>query len=162
MRFSRFVEDEQIAAFVDGIKFRETAVFGHFSADLDVVAAVQVSINPGKVVEFAFSVEQPYRKCGIAMALMDRALLWARNRGMSRAYVHCFSDNVAMRRVARHAGMEMTSERGETVAFVDLNSANPMSLFRESHAEGFGFVDFSVKALRIPLVKPSALLPAAT
>ena len=160
MRLSTFADDEQIAAFVDGIKFGETRVIGHFSANLDVVAAVQVSIGHGNVVELAFSVEEPYRRRGIGRALMERALLWARNRGIARAYVHCLSHNIAMRRLARDAGMALTMESGETMAVIDLTPATLLSLFRESHAEGSGVLEFSMKALRQTMAGPNALQPA--
>jgi GNAT superfamily N-acetyltransferase len=148
LRFGAFATDERIAAFANGIDPRETRVLAWLDADLEVVAAVQVSMVPGRAVELAFTVDPAYRRMGVGAALMTRALLWARNRGFCRACVHCLAENIPMRRLARHAGMDMTTASGETEAFMALANATPLTYAAEILGEGVGLVDLAVKANR--------------
>ena len=148
LRFGGFAPDERIAAFANGIDPRKTRVLAWLDADLEVVAAVQISMLAGRAVELAFSVEPAYRRMGVGAALMTRALLWARNRGFSRACVHCLAENIAMRRLARNAGMDMTTASGETEAFMALADATPLTYAAEILGEGVGLVDLAVKANR--------------
>jgi RimJ/RimL family protein N-acetyltransferase len=145
LRFGTFADDARIAAFTDGIDRRRTRVLALLGPNLEVVAAVQIAVFRGRAVELAFSVDPAYRRRGVGTALMNRALLWARNRGLARAHVQCLTENIAMRRLARGAGMEMTTEAGETEAVMALPAATPLSWVAEALAEGVGLVDLAAK-----------------
>lgn len=151
LRFGAFVADARIVEFADGIDLNKTHILGHFGLDLELVAAVHIEIIGSKAVELAFSVDAPFRRCGIGRALMDRALLWARNRGYSRVHVHCLTENIAMRRLARSAGIALTTEAGESDALIELQSATPLSLLAESLSEAAGLIDTSKKTNRLVL-----------
>lgn len=148
LRFGALVDDGQIVHFADGINPRETAVLAQLGPDLEVVAAVQMSIIPGRAVELAFSVDSHLRHNGIGTALMTRALLWARNRGFSKAYVTCRAENIAMRRLARKAGMVMTTAGGEMEGVMDLPAATLLSVVAEVFGEGIGLADLVAKSNR--------------
>lgn len=159
LRFGGFTDTTRVVEFADGIKLRDTRVLAHLDPDLEVVAAVQISVLPGGAVELAFTVDPAYRRSGIGTALMDRALLWARNRGLSHVHVHCLAENIAMRRLVRGAGMGMTTEAGETQAIMELPRATPLSLVAEALAEGTGLVDLAVKANRRTRARVGASAP---
>lgn len=148
LRFGFPIPDERIVDFVDGLGPPGTRVLVHTAPDLEVIAAVQVSMTSSRGVEFAFSVEAPFRGRGVATALFDRAMLWARNRRIRRAYVQCLSENHAMRRIARNAGMAVLTERGESEGTLIVPGAMPSTLFEELMAESNGFCDVVAKANR--------------
>lgn len=145
LRFGTPASDARILAFADGIDFHQTRVLARLDASLNVVAAVQISLHSRRVVELAFSVERAYRRAGLGTELMNRALLWARNRRRSNAHVHCLAENIAMRRLAAAAGMEMTTAGGETEAVMVLSAATPLSYAAEAFGEGAGLADLAMK-----------------
>lgn len=146
LRFGFPIPDERIVDFVDGLGPLDTRVLVHTGPDLEVIGAVQVSATSSRAVEFAFSVEAPFRGRGIATALFDRAVLWARNRRIRRAYVQCLAENHAMRQIAREAGMEVLTATGESEGTLIIPGATPLTLFEELMAENNGFFDVVAKA----------------
>ena len=160
LRFGGFIENARVVEFADGIDLRKTRVLAHLGPDLEVVAAVQISVLPGRAVELAFTVDPAYRRSGIGAALMDRALLWARNRRLSRAHIQCLSENTTMRRLAHGVGMVMTTEAGETQAIMELRGATPLSFMAEALAEGVGLLDLSTKVNRLARARIGASAPA--
>jgi RimJ/RimL family protein N-acetyltransferase len=159
MRFGSPVPDERIVDFVDGLGPLDTRVLVHTGSDLEVIGAVQVSAASSRAVEFAFSVEAPFRGRGVATALFDRALLWARNRRFRQAYVQCLAENHAMRRIARKAGMAVITETGESEGILIIPGATPLTLFEELMAENSGLCDVVAKTNRrtIGRFMPAAL-----
>ncbi len=146
LRFGAFLDDERIQAFVDGIDLRRTRVLAQMGTDLEVIAAVHISILRGSAVELAFTVDAAYRRAGIGTALMTRAILWSRNRRFTRAFVNYLAENTGMRRLAGRAGMQVVNEAGEMEAFITLPAASLLSYAAEALAESAGFVDFAAKA----------------
>ncbi len=153
LRFGTSVANARIVEFVEGIDPDKTHILGLFGVDLELVAAVHIAIIDTGAVELAFSVDAPFCRCGIGKALMDRALSWARNRGYSRVHVHCLTENFPMRRLARGAGMALTTEGGETNALIELPSATPLSFLEESLSEAAGLMDTSKKTNRQVLAR---------
>ena len=161
LRFGALLDDARIEAFVDGIDSRRTRVLAQLGADLEVVAAVHVSILRGSAVEFAFTVDAAYRRTGVGTELMNRAILWSRNRRFTRAYVNYLPENTGMRRLARRAGMTVVNEAGEMEAFIALPAASSLSYAAEALAESAGFVDFAAKAGVVVQQRMSASVPRA-
>jgi RimJ/RimL family protein N-acetyltransferase len=151
LRFGFPIPNERIVDFVDRLGRLDTCILVHSGPDLEVIGAVQVSVASCDAVEFAFSVEAPYRGRGIATALFDRALLWARNRRIRRAYVQCLAENYVMRRIARKAGMVISTETGESEGALCIPAATPMTLLNELTTENAGLLDAVVKANRMKI-----------
>lgn len=149
LRFGFPIPNERIVDFVDRLDLLDTRILVHSGPNLEVIGAAQVSLASWDAVEFAFSVEAPYRGRGIATALFDRALLWARNRGIRRAYVQCLAENHAMRRIARKAGMVISTETGESEGALCIPVATPMTFLNELTTENAGFFDAVLKANRM-------------
>ncbi len=151
LRFGFPIPNERIVDFVDRLSPLDTRILVHSGPDLEVIGAAQVSVASWDAVEFAFSVEAPYRGRGVATALFDRALLWARNRRIRRAYVQCLAENYAMRRIARKAGMAISTETGESEGTLCIPAATPMTLLNELTTENVGLLDAAVKANRMKI-----------
>ncbi len=146
LRFGCSISDEGIIDFVDRLSPLDTRVLAYTGPDLAVVGAVQVTTTSWQAVEFAFSVEAPYRGRGIATALLERASLWARNRGIRQAYVQCLAENHAMRRIARKAKMAMSTEAGESEGTLDIPSGTSGHFLEELAAETAGVWDAFAKS----------------
>ena len=146
LRFGFPISNERIVDFVDRLGLCDTHIMVHSGPDMEVIGAVQVSVASWDAVEFAFSVEHAYRGRGIATALFERALLWARNRRIRRAYVQCLAENQAMRRIARKAGMAIRMETGESEGALCIPAATPMTLLNELTTENAGLLDAAIKA----------------
>ncbi len=162
LRFGVLLDDARIEAFVDGLDPRFTRVLAQLGSDLEVVAAVHMSVLRGAAVEFAFTVDVAYRRTGIGTALITRAVLWSRNRRFARAYVSYLAENTGMRRLARRAGMEVANEAGEMEAFIALPAASPLSYTAEAFAESAGLMDYTAKAGVVVRERMGASVPRAS
>jgi len=145
-RFGGAIDDCGIATVVERIDFRSAAVLGVFDDRLDVVAAVMVAADRDSGAELAFSVEEGHRGKGLGRALLDRAILWARNRRFERVDVVFLYDNDAMRHLARRAGMRIVTRGGECEGSLDIATANVVSLWSEAVGEQVAIADVAVKA----------------
>lgn len=56
--------------------------------------------------EFGISVYEEYRNFGIGSDLLKEGIVWARNRGYKKLYLHCVKWNTAMAHLANKHGLE--------------------------------------------------------
>lgn len=154
LRFGMPMDDEAIRNYADRLDPAQDRLLGCADDQLRIVAAVQLSTR-GESVEFAFSVDREWRSRGLAQSLMDRAVLWSRNRGMREALLVCARQNAAMRHVAHKAGMELAIEGSDCYAGMPLVPATPFSLVQEFVAEHGGLQDLVVKAFQRRLPVPA-------
>lgn len=151
LRFGATVGDQSIAAFVARISPWDTQVIARFNRRLEVIAAVQVTVVDGPLAELAFSVDEAERGRGAGTALMNRALLWARNRGIPRICISCRAENQAMRRIARRVGMAVATSAGESDGVIDVPRltgfpSTALSFMWEFGSEQAGLWDYLLKA----------------
>jgi hypothetical protein len=59
--------------------------------------------------------------------------------------MHCLTQNKAMMRIARKAGMEISFSAGEADAYVTLAPADAASVIREAMQEQIALFDFAFK-----------------
>ena len=147
MRFGSPIGDTGIREHVQRIDLRTGHILALFDDDLDVVAAAHIVRACDDVVEFAFSVDREWRGCGVGSELFDRAVLWARNRGIRQAIVYCLNENQAMRHIARKAGVQMTVAAGETDGRLELLPATPLSLLVEQASERSAWLGLLLKLI---------------
>lgn len=81
--------------------------------------------------EFALTIERSWQGRGAGQALMNAALLVARNRGLRRIDLVCLAENPRMMRIARASGAKLRWDHGEVVGEIALPPANPLSLMQE-------------------------------
>ncbi|MBK8175375.1 MAG: GNAT family N-acetyltransferase [Rhodospirillales bacterium] len=161
LRFGHRISDAEIEAFVAGLEKGRFRVLAHFDDELNVAATALLSaLNDGSV-EFAFSVDRPLRQKGLCTSLFDRAILWARNRRIDRAYLYTLAEHRQMRHLARTAGMHLDVEAGGCEGVLDLPPATPLTLLREILAEQAGMYDTATKANHLALAHLRTLRKAA-
>jgi GNAT superfamily N-acetyltransferase len=156
LRFGRSPNPEWLQHYVDGIDFTRDAVVGVRDGAL-LAGVAHVALFDG-VAELGLSVMPEHRRRGIASAMFDRGVLHARNRGVVELFMHCLSENQAMRHIARKAGMRILVEGSDTDAWIELPPATPFTLGQELIANQLTLVDL---ALRAPSRVASAMTAAA-
>ena len=69
--------------------------------------------QPGYDLEAGLSVIEPYRRKGLAAALLCRAARYARSRGLKTLDIHCLAENTPMLSLARRLGMTIEMSQSE-------------------------------------------------
>jgi len=111
------VSDGNIAAYVDGIDFVSSYVYGVRGPGLNWLAIGHLSEGKG-VAELGLSVLPQARGKGLGGAIFRYAVAQASRRGATRLYMHCLTSNRAILSIARSAGMSIGSSGGETDAYL--------------------------------------------
>jgi RimJ/RimL family protein N-acetyltransferase len=143
LRFGRTPDAEWLRLYVDGIDFGRDTVLGVRDADR-LAGVTHLALFEG-AAELGLSVAPSDRRLGIASAMFDRGVLHARNRGVVELFMHCLSENRAMRRIARKAGMRILVEGTDTDAWIELPPATPYTLGQELMAQQLTLVDLTLR-----------------
>lgn len=111
--------------------------------------------------EAAFSVERPFRRRGIGSRLMERIVLLAQNHAIAVVCVQCLRENIAMRRLARRSGGDLTFVPGEVEGIIRAPAPTLFSLAREALAESVPAVERAAeRTLAFWGLSPAARGPA--
>jgi GNAT superfamily N-acetyltransferase len=145
LRFGSPLGSDAIAAYVEAIDFDTDAVFGVYEDELGLAAAAHVAFGVDGA-ELGVSVLPGHRSRGIGSALFARAVEHARNRFVTRMYMHCLSENVAMMHIAKKSGMKICVDTGEAEAFLKLEPADQASLSGELMGQRVALFDYALKA----------------
>jgi RimJ/RimL family protein N-acetyltransferase len=129
LRFATSVTPEIIARYVDGIDFERDAVFAVRPAPVGdegraELAGVVHTAFPDDVAELGISVLPKYRGHGLASALAERAIAYARSRGMRALAMQLLPENAPMLRIARKLGMTIVDRGAELFARLELLGRN--------------------------------------
>ena len=149
LRFGYPATDEQIERYVTGLNFVRDEIFGVFNRRLELVAMAHLaySVDPqwATCAEFGVSVDARQRGKGLGAKLFRHAVTHARNEGVSMLFVHALSENVAMLKIARHAGARVERDGSESEAYLTVPEATLDSqvsgLFQDQMAE----IDYQLK-----------------
>ena len=170
LRFGSPLSDSAIERYVAQIDFTTDTLFGAFDDTLNLTAAGHFAPIPDRVeagepiqrsAEFGLSVSADTRGKGLGTALFLRAAAHARNLGIGMLFMHCLSENRAMMRIARKAGMDIQHAHGEADAYLTLKPGDIASAIEEGVQRQIALFDFAVK--RQLLIARNALKrPAAT
>jgi GNAT superfamily N-acetyltransferase len=144
LRFGSPLGSDAIAAYVEAIDFDTDAVFGVYEDELGLAAAAHVAFGVDGA-ELGVSVLPGHRSRGIGSALFARAVEHARNRFVTRMYMHCLSENVAMMHIAKKSGMKICVDTGEAEAFLKLEPADQASLSGELMGQRVALFDYALK-----------------
>jgi GNAT superfamily N-acetyltransferase len=138
-RFQYAATDEQVERHVAEFLTGGGHVIGWF-CDGVLRAAAEVMILPGgEQAEAAFEVEPEFRGRGVGTELVERALLWARNRGVKRLLIHTTRRNTGMLKAATRRGATFEFDLGEAEGVIEAKSASWRSHAREALFEEQGF-----------------------
>jgi RimJ/RimL family protein N-acetyltransferase len=125
LRFAAAVKPEIIARYVEGIDFNRDAVFAAHPAAIGdecrrELAGVVHAAFPDDVAELGISVLPAYRGQGLASALTERVIAYARSRGMRWLSMQLLSENAPMFRIARKLGMTIVGRGADLFARLEL------------------------------------------
>lgn len=154
-RFGGAVADEFIRDYV-GATYRLNAVVHGFFVDGVLRGAAELRpLGPAfaREAEAALSIEASWQSNGVGGALLDRTLLAARNRGITRLHMACLANNRRMQELARKFAAELNFDFGSVVGEVAAPRPTPLSVLRELVADGHGFAT-AVLDVQSRLLKP--------
>ncbi len=150
LRFGYAASDEQIRRYVDQIDFERDVLFGIFNRRLHLIAMAHLafSVDPQlrTCAEFGISVAKASRGKGYGSRLFERAVVHARNEGVTQLFIHALSENTAMLKIARNAGAVLERAGSETEAHLRLPPADFDSRVSELLSEQVALTDYHLKA----------------
>ena len=149
LRFGYAASDEQIQRYVAGLNFERDDIFGIYNRRLELIAMAHLafSVDPScaSCSEFGVSVLQHARGRGYGGRLFDRAVMHARNEGVSMMFIHALSENTAMLKIARKAGAVVERDGSESEAYLKLPAATLDSRVSEIVEDRYAEVDYRLK-----------------
>ncbi len=149
LRFGYAATDEQIDRYVAGLNFARDEIFGVFNRRLELVAMAHLaySVDPqwATCAEFGVSVSPHQRGKGLGAKLFGHAVVHARNQGVSLLFIHALSENVAMLKIARHAGAAVQRDGSESEAYLSLPQATLDSQLSGLMQEQMAELDYQLK-----------------
>ena len=149
LRFGYPATDEQVERYVSGLKFERDEIFGVFNRRLALVAMAHLaySVDPqwATCAEFGVSVSSHQRGRGLGARLFNHAVMHARNQGVSMLFIHALSENVAMLKIARHAGAKVQRDGSESEAYLSLPLATLDSQLSGMMQEQMAELDYQLK-----------------
>jgi GNAT superfamily N-acetyltransferase len=144
LRFGAPAREQVLRSYVDGIDFDRSVVYGVHADDLTLIAVVHVA-SSGSTAEIGLSVLEGWRTEGIGQLLLERAVSWARSKGIRTVFMHCLAENAIIRRLAKRAGMNIVADHGEVDAHLVLAPAKLGSASCEAMLDGVALFDFWLK-----------------
>lgn len=149
LRFGYAANDEQIRRYVDGLNFGRDELFGIFNRKLELIAMAHLafSVDPKctSCAEFGVSVARQARGRGYGSRLFERAVMHARNEGVSLFFIHALSENTAMLKIARNAGALIERDGPESEAHLRLPPADFDSRVTELISEQLALTNYHLK-----------------
>jgi RimJ/RimL family protein N-acetyltransferase len=149
LRFGYAANDEQITRYVDQLNFERDELFGIFNRRLDLIAMAHLafSIDPQytSCAEFGVSVGKSARGRGFGSRLFERAVMHARNEGVTQLFIHALSENTAMLKIARHGGAIIERDGSESEAHLRLPPADFDSRVTELVNQQLALTDYHLK-----------------
>jgi len=141
-RFSGAVSDEFLVGYAENCFGAGDLVFGAFvdgqlrgAGELRSENAIWTESAPFSkrvLAEAAFSVEEPYRRCGLGEQLFARLVRAASNHGVETIEIMCQADNLPMQKLAAKFSTELRFEAHQVTGCLIARRPTPFSLWREA------------------------------
>ena len=149
-RFGFSANDRQVQAYVDSLNFDRDEIFGIYNRRLKLIAMAHLAYSSETRVsassEFGVSVLANVRGRGYGGRLFERAVMHARNEGVTTMYVHVLSENTAMLKIARRAGASVVRDGAESEAHLNLTPSTYHSQMAEIMEEHLAQANYHFKA----------------
>jgi len=149
LRFGFAANDEQIRRYAQSLNFSRDELFGIYNRRLDLIAMAHLAFTTdaslAACAEFGVSVSSQARGRGYGSRLFDRAVMHARNEGVSMLFIHALSENTAMLKIARQAGALVERSGSESEAHLRLLPATADTRFNELLQEQLAQSNYRVK-----------------
>jgi GNAT superfamily N-acetyltransferase len=163
LRFGFAATDRQIKSYVEGLNFERDHLYGIYDQQGLLVAVAHVAqmsetnqaplsfgLGFSQKAEFGVSVLPAYRGKGYGGRLFNRAVIHARNQGVSQFYIQALTENLQMLRIAKKRGATLVNYGSETEAHLLLPKADLDSRLSELMAEHFGNMDYAAAHTQNP------------
>lgn len=144
LRFGGTVSDDYIKDYVVKSFDTDSKWFGVDHIDGHLVAACHAAINNSEA-ELGCSVDPDFRNQGLAQFMFDRAVTWLRTRGINEVFMHCLTENAAMRHIAKKNSMAVVSSYGESDAKVHIEPPTPATLAQDVYMDRIALYDMYFK-----------------
>ena len=149
-RFGFAANDHQVQAYVDSLNFDRDEIFGIYNRRLKLIAMAHLAYSGANRLsasaEFGVSVLEHVRGRGYGGRLFERAVMHARNEGVTTMYVHVLSENTAMLKIARRAGASVVRDGAESEAHLRLTPATFHTQMAEIMEEHLAQANYHFKA----------------
>jgi RimJ/RimL family protein N-acetyltransferase len=147
LRFGITASDDYIKKYIArSINDPQSMWFG-IEEDGYLVAICHAAVDD-KQGELGCSVLDHYRGEGYAQALFDRAITWLRSRGITHIFMHCLSENGAMKHIALKNRMHVITQMGETDADIHVEPPTPITHVMDAYYDRIGIYDMILKSSR--------------
>ena len=149
LRFGYAASDEQIRRYAEQLNFERDEIFGIYNRRLELVAMAHLAFSEHPehkhCAEFGVSVLKQARGRGFGARLFERAVMHARNEGVSMMFIHALSENTAMLKIARNAGATVRRDGSESEAYLQIPPASLDTRMTEMVEQQFAEVDYQIK-----------------
>ena len=149
LRFGFMANDEQIKRYAQSLDFARDEIFGIYNRRLELIAMAHLAFNTdaslAACAEFGVSVSSHARGRSYGSRLFDRAVMHARNEGVSMLFIHALSENTAMLKIARQAGALVERSGSESEAHLVLFPATADTRLNELFQEHLAQSNYLVK-----------------
>ncbi|NNF76647.1 MAG: GNAT family N-acetyltransferase, partial [Rhizobiales bacterium] len=109
MRFCNMLDDARISLFVEKLNWSRSRFIGCFiNGVLRGVVQLSPTNDSYDEAEFAISVDRNFRGAGMALALMNHAITFAKADGISTLVMTSLSDNRAIKHLAGNLGFKLS------------------------------------------------------
>lgn len=143
LRFGMIVTDNYIETYVHS-SFDGQSKWIACEDNCKIISACHVAVKDG-VAELGCSVDKEYRDKKLAQAMFDRAVTWLRTQGITQVYMHCLSENGAMKHIARKNDMTVVSEHGDVDANVVVAPATAFTNMVDAYVDRMAIYDMLYK-----------------
>jgi GNAT superfamily N-acetyltransferase len=157
LRFGASLSPLSIAAYVEGIDFDSSALFAVHDDRLQLVGVAHVAFGDDRA-ELGLSVLPAYRGHGLGGAMFERAVAHARNRLVTRIFMHCLVENVAIMRLAQKFDMDIVLDSGDADAHLALPPPSVASVTAEFVTNRVAQYDHALKLHAAAVGRINALL----
>ena len=149
LRFGYSATDEHIERYIQSLNFERDEIFGIFNRKLEMLAMAHLARNDTpqyrNCAEFGVSVLKKARGRGYGTRMFDRAVMHARNEGVTMIFIHALSQNTAMLRIATNAGATVKRDGSESEAYLELNAPTLDTRVTELVEEQYAQADYRIK-----------------
>lgn len=140
-RFGGFASDAFLAEYAGRALDLNGVAFGYVEDGvLRAAAELRLASSPARPEgEAAFSVEQGWRRRGVASGLFRRIIDLARARGVARIEVACLPHNNAMQALARKFDGELVRHAPDTLGVIEMPGQPAPTPWRDAAADAAAF-----------------------
>lgn len=145
LRFGTSATDEYIKKYVKKSIDDSSSQWFAIEVDSMLVAVCHAAIYDNGDAELGFSVDEEHRNGGYAQILFDRAVTWLRSNGVTNIFMHCLSENAAMRHIAKKNRMVVVTETGESNATIQVEPPTPLTAAADAYLDRVAVYDMIYK-----------------